>query len=135
MLWIMGSPGSGKSALLTTIVQNLSTQAQTIPDSPRLSYCFCSANRPGSCSAASALKSPICLLLLEQLSLNLHLTSLRDPTEIEHFDHLSNFLALSGLFYDIARDSDLSKTYLVIGAIDECVKEGSGAHSGFEEFP
>ncbi|CAG9981146.1 unnamed protein product, partial [Clonostachys byssicola] len=119
--WITGPPGSGKSTLLTTVVQNLLAQAQDTPDLPRLLYCFISASGPVLRSAASVVKSLICLILLEQPTLDVHLANLRLSTGRKHFNHPSDFVPLSGLFYDILQDSNLPQTYVVVDAVDECV--------------
>lgn len=123
LLWISGAAGQGKTTLLTGVVQSLSTKEQKQHDCQCLSFFFFDYSRPGYDNAAAALRNLIWHLLIQQPSLAPHLEKKRETTGRKHFDSPNDFLALSGVFYDMIGDEDFSKTYFVVGTLNEYSSE------------
>ncbi|KAH8812200.1 hypothetical protein F5884DRAFT_898507 [Xylogone sp. PMI_703] len=98
LLWIKGDPGKGKTMLLCGIIDELKkSEDKTCV----LSYFFCQA------------------------------TDLRINTATAKYDHAgkslfedaNSWVALSKIFTNIVQDSRLGSTYLIVDALDECIKD------------
>ncbi|KAI0169135.1 hypothetical protein GGR52DRAFT_509172 [Hypoxylon sp. FL1284] len=124
VLWINGDPGAGKTMLLTAAVQKL-------PDSTRggsnVAFFFGSTGRENE---LSVIKGLISRILTDQPYLVHHLRDKVKRTGREDFDSLSDFYAVSTIFYSLIQDDQFSQTYFIIDAVDQfAVDEDSSMNS------
>lgn len=123
VLWIEGSPGTGKTILLCGIVGEL--QRRMRPQD-RLSF-FCEAGNRNADSAAAVLRG-IMYLLVRQRPKLISSTALEEHKRAgsKLFEGLGAWYALHdiflGLLPDLGREPDGAGgvTYFVIDALDEC---------------
>jgi hypothetical protein len=120
LLWIKGDPGKGKTMLLCGIIDELDiAEAKTA----LLSYFFCQAPDPRINSATAVLRGLIHMLVRQQPSLVSHVRKKYDEVGKKVFEDTNAFFALSEIFINILRDPTLGMIYIVIDALDECVKD------------
>jgi hypothetical protein len=119
LLWIKGHAGTGKTMLLIGIIRELSDQSSKL--APSLSYFFCQGTGDKTLSNATAiLRSLIWLLLFQQPQLISHLQSKYEYRGPSIFNDRNAFGALSDAFQSMLKDPQLSRTYLIVDALDEC---------------
>jgi hypothetical protein len=87
-----------------------------------LSYFFCQATDERINNAEAVLRGLICLLIDQQPSLVSHVQKKYNQGAIKPFDGVNAWVALTMVFEDILQDPSLPSTYLIIDALDECVK-------------
>ena len=119
LLWIKGHAGTGKTMLLIGIIRELADQPSIL--APSLSYFFCQGTGDKTLSSATTtLRSLIWLLLFQQPYLISHLQSIYEYTGPSIFHDRNAFGVLSDAFKSMLKDPQLSSTYLIIDALDEC---------------
>ncbi|KAH6714438.1 WD40-repeat-containing domain protein [Leptodontidium sp. MPI-SDFR-AT-0119] len=125
MLWIRGDPGKGKTMLLCGIIDEFkaTASAASASGSCLLSYFFCQATDDSLNSATAVLRGLIYLLAKQQPALLQHIRVKYDDTGKALFVDKNSWFALSEIFINILHDPSLKLTYLIIDALDECVKD------------
>ncbi|KAF2202261.1 WD40 repeat-like protein [Delitschia confertaspora ATCC 74209] len=119
LLWITGDPGKGKTMLLCGIINELQ---KSKADTDLLAYFFCQATDQRINNAISVLRGLMYLLVDQQPSLVSHIQKY-DYAGKALFEDPNAWVALSEIFTSILEDSGLNNTYLIIDALDECVKD------------
>jgi hypothetical protein len=120
LLWIKGDPGKGKTMLLCGIVDELK---KSIAKTDLLSYFFCQATDSRINNAAAVLRGLVFLLVDQQPSLVSHIREKHDHAGKTLFEDANAWYALSEIFTNILQDPSLNSAYLVIDALDECIKD------------
>ncbi|KAN0075094.1 hypothetical protein V8E54_007705 [Elaphomyces granulatus] len=120
LLWIKGDAGKGKTMLLIGIIRELSRQLES--NSPHLSYFFIQGTDSKSNTATAVLRCLIWMMLIQNPSLIPHFKKEHDPIGPRYFDR-NTFEALSEVFDNMLADPSLSRTYLIVDALDECVNK------------
>ena len=115
VLWVTGSPGSGKSMLMLAFVQQVSNQKSK----ECVSYFFCGNSTRSSESTTSVLRGLIFLLLKEQPPLRRYWTAKCNLTEREDFRDANDFFALSGVLLSMLQDENFVATLFVVDGFDE----------------
>jgi hypothetical protein len=88
-----------------------------------LSYFFCQATDSRISNATAVLRGLVFLLIHQQPSLISHLRVKYDHAGRTLFEDANAWYALSEIFTNILQDPTLKNTYLIIDALDECVKD------------
>jgi hypothetical protein len=131
LLWIEGDPGRGKTMLLCGIIDDISEQPvltegstsdATPSDTTIVSYFFCQGTDKRKTKATAVLRGLIYLLALQRRSLISHVRNEYDILGRELFENEDAFCALSEIFTNMLRDPKLTRAYLVIDALDECIE-------------
>ncbi|KAH7012389.1 vegetative incompatibility protein HET-E-1 [Macrophomina phaseolina] len=120
LLWVKGDPGKGKTMLLCGIIDELQ---KSKAKANVLSFYFCQATDSRINSATAVLRGLLYLLIKQQPSLASHVRKKHDDAGKALFRDANAWFALSEIFVDILHDPDMSSTYLVIDALDECVSD------------
>jgi hypothetical protein len=120
LLWVKGDPGKGKTMLLCGIIDELHNST---PKTTLLSYFFCQATDSRINSATAVLRGLLYMLVHQQPSLVSHIRKKHDYAGRSLFEDANAWVALTEIFADVLRDPSLSKTYLIIDALDECVTD------------
>lgn len=118
LLWIRGDPGKGKTMLVCAIIDDLIKSASAYMSN--VCYFFCQANQDRANSGSYVLRGLIYMLLKQQPSLMPYLRELHDGIGASRFKERNAWQALAMLFEQIATDSQLSETYVLIDGLDEC---------------
>ncbi|KAK4551275.1 hypothetical protein LTR86_011259, partial [Recurvomyces mirabilis] len=119
-LWVKGDPGKGKTMLLCGIVNELDSQ---LADRDRLSYFFCQASDARINNASAVLRGLMLLLVHRQPLLTMHIQEEYDRSGKSLFEDGNAWFALSDIFMRMLQDSSFGTVYLIIDALDECVKD------------
>ncbi|MCJ1280176.1 hypothetical protein MMC21_008003 [Puttea exsequens] len=119
LLWIKGDPGKGKTMLLCGIIDEL---RQPQDRTHLLSFFFCQATDTRISSATAVLRGLIYLLIAEQPSLISHVRKKYDHAGRELFEDANAWVALTEIFINMLQDPGLEETYLLVDALDECIK-------------
>jgi hypothetical protein len=122
LLWVKGDPGKGKTMLLCGIIDELQNST---PRSTLLSYFFCQATDSRINSATAVLRGLLYMLVHQQPSLVSHVRNKHDNAGKSLFEDSNAWFALTEIFTEVLQDANLSTTYLVIDALDECVTDQS----------
>lgn len=122
VLWITSNTGTGKTALLTALIERM----LETPQPQQLSYFFCSDSGPELNNATTLMKTLVWSILREQRSLTSYLDAHLYRTKRTRFDSSSDFPALAALFYSIVSDEYFHPTYFVVDALDECSRDDAG---------
>jgi hypothetical protein len=120
LLWIKADPGKGKTMLLCGIIDEL---RGSLPETALLSYFFCQATDSRINSATAVLRGLLYMLIDQQPSLIAHIRKKYDHAGKPLFEDENAWVALTKIFVDVLRDPNLSTTYLIIDALDECAKD------------
>jgi hypothetical protein len=88
-----------------------------------LSYFFCQATDSRINSAMAVLRGLLYMLVIQQPSLVSHVRKRQDHAGKALFEGPNAWVALTEIFVDVLRDPNLSMTYLIIDALDECATE------------
>lgn len=118
LLWIKGDPGKGKTMLLCGIVDEVE---ESVPSAALVAYFFCQATDSRINSATAVLRGLLYVLVNQQPSLVSHIRAKYDHAGKALFEDANAWVALCEIFTNILRDPNLSRTHLVIDALDECV--------------
>ena len=118
LLWIKGDPGKGKTMLLCGIINELD---KSMPKTSLLSYFFCQATDLRINNATAVLRGLIYMLVRQQPSLISHIWKKYNHAGKSLFEDANTWVALVEIFTDILHDRNLSSTYLIIDALDECI--------------
>jgi hypothetical protein len=120
LLWIKADPGKGKTMLLCGIIDEL---RGSLPETTLLSYFFCQAAEPRINHATAVLRGLLYMLIDQQPSLIAHIRKKYDHAGKPLFEDANAWVALTKIFVDVLQDPNLSTTYLIIDALDECVTD------------
>ena len=120
LLWIKGDPGKGKTMLLCGIINELHS---SMPRTALLSYFFCQATDLRINNATAVLRGMLYMLVIQQPSLASHVRKKHDHAGKSLFEGPNAWVALTEIFVDVLRDPNLSMTYLIIDALDECATD------------
>ncbi|KAJ4382395.1 hypothetical protein N0V86_002730 [Didymella sp. IMI 355093] len=120
LLWIKGDPGKGKTMLLCGIIDELQ---KTVASTTSVSYFFCQATDSRINSATAVLRGLLYLLVSEQPALIPHVRKRYDKAGKAVFEDPNAWVALTDIFADVLRDSNLDTAYILIDALDECTTE------------
>jgi hypothetical protein len=120
LLWVKGDPGKGKTMLLCGIIDELQS---SMPKTALLSYFFCQATDSRINNATAVLRGLLYMLVKQQPSLIFHVRKRHDHAGKALFEGPNAWVALTEIFVDVLRDPNLSTTYLIIDALDECAKD------------
>ncbi|KAL5371773.1 hypothetical protein DPSP01_014016 [Paraphaeosphaeria sporulosa] len=120
LLWVKGDPGKGKTMLLCGIIDELHS---LLPKTALLAYFFCQATDLRINSATAVLRGLLYMLVKQQPSLVLHVRKKYDHAGKTMFEDANAWVALTEIFVNVLQDPQLSATYLVIDALDECVTD------------
>jgi hypothetical protein len=125
LLWIKGDPGKGKTMLLCGIINEMSplTRRRDEKATTLLSYFFCQATDERINNAEAVLRGLIYLLIDQQPSLVSHVQKKYNQGAKKPFEGVNAWVALTMVFEDILQDPSLPSTYLIVDALDECVKD------------
>ncbi|WPJ66902.1 hypothetical protein SMAC4_14095 [Sordaria macrospora] len=122
LLWIKGDPGKGKTMLLCGIINELDQDNIANARHCNVAYFFCQATDSRINNATAVLRGLIYLLCVQQPSILSHVRSEYDRAGEGLFKDANTWDALSRIFTNILQDSSLRTTYLIIDALDECIK-------------
>jgi hypothetical protein len=120
LLWVKGDPGKGKTMLLCGIINELHN---AMPKTALISYFFCQATDLRINNATAVLRGLLYMLVSQQPSLASHLRKRHDHVGKALFEGPNAWVALTEIFVDVLRDPNLSTTYLIIDALDECATD------------
>jgi hypothetical protein len=120
LLWVKGDPGKGKTMLLCGIINELQS---LIRGTALLSYFFCQATDSRINSATAVLRGLLYMLINQQPSLVSHVRKKHDHAGKSLFGDANAWIALTEILLDVLRDPNLSTTYLIIDALDECITD------------
>ena len=127
LLWIKGDAGKGKTMLLIGIIRELSRQLELDSHSLHVSYFFIQGTDSKLNTATAVLRSLIWMMFVQNPSLISHFKKGYDPVGPQYFES-NTFQALSKVFDSMLADPSLSRVYLIVDALDECVdKQGLAA--------
>ncbi|EWY82909.1 hypothetical protein FOYG_14993 [Fusarium oxysporum NRRL 32931] len=119
LLWIRGDPGKGKTMLLSGLINELQplTKLGGAQSSNTISYFFCQATNSGLNNYTAILKGLIYLLAIQHPTIVPHLDDKHDK------DHWNSKVSLERTFRKMVDDTTPGEIYLLIDALDECVKD------------
>ncbi|OAL42607.1 HET-domain-containing protein [Pyrenochaeta sp. DS3sAY3a] len=120
LLWIKGDPGKGKTMLLCGVIDELQS---SMPKTALLSYFFCQATDSRIDNATAVLRGLLYMLVRQQPSLVSHVRKRHDHAGKALFEGPNAWTTLTEIFVDVLQDPNLSATYLIIDALDECVTD------------
>jgi hypothetical protein len=120
LLWVKGDPGKGKTMLLCGIIDELQS---SMPRTALLSYFFCQATDLRINNATAVLRGLLYMLVSQQPSLVSHVRKRHDHAGKALFEGPNAWVALTEIFVDVLQDLNLSTTYLIIDALDECATD------------
>jgi hypothetical protein len=120
LLWVKGDPGKGKTMLLCGIINELHS---SMPRTALLSYFFCQATDLRINNATAVLRGLLYMLVIQQPLLASHVRKRHDHAGKALFEGPNAWVALTEIFVDVLRDPNLSTTYLIIDALDECTTD------------
>ncbi|KAL7803583.1 hypothetical protein V8C44DRAFT_273994 [Trichoderma aethiopicum] len=123
LLWISSGIGEGMTTVFLGLIHQFRMPMERDDELFHLSFFFFDHRSPAQDNPAAALRNLIWGILARQPRLERHLERKYETTVRESFDHANDFLALSGVFYDMIQDSSFSKTCFVVDALDECSSE------------
>ena len=120
MFWIKGDPGKGKTMLLCGIVNELQEPSF---HSGISSFFFCQATDSRINSATAVLRGLIFLLVDQRPAVLGRVREKYDHAGRGLFEDASAWVVLSKIFRDILQDLESTDTYIVVDALDECVRD------------
>jgi hypothetical protein len=120
LLWVKGDPGKGKTMLLCGVINELHN---AMPKTALLSYFFCQATDLRINNATAVLRGLLYMLVSQQPLLVSHVRKRHDHAGKALFEGPNAWVVLTEIFVDVLRDPNLSTTYLIIDALDECVTD------------
>ncbi|KAL5114448.1 hypothetical protein ACEQ8H_007645 [Pleosporales sp. CAS-2024a] len=119
LLWIKGDPGKGKTMLLCGIIDQLQVSS-SIAKTDTVSYFFCQATDRRINSATAVLRGLLYMLVSQQPSLVSYIRERYDIAGKNIFEDVNAWFVLVEIFTDVLRKPNLTTTYLIIDALDEC---------------
>ncbi|KAK8862167.1 Vegetative incompatibility protein HET-E-1 [Apiospora arundinis] len=119
LLWVNGDPGKGKTMLLCGIIDQLEAERA---EGTLLSYFFCQATDERINTATTVVRGLIYMLLDKDASLVSHIKKKYSTAGKALFEDTNAWQALREIFVDILQDPKLQGVYLLVDALDECVK-------------
>jgi hypothetical protein len=128
LLWVKGDPGKGKTMLLFTILEKLEQQLAP-PEQQQssrncvLSYFFCQGTNKDLNTATSVLRGLIYLLAVQNPTLIPHLRESYDHAGPDLFEDANSFFALSKVLESMLLDKSVTRAYIVVDALDECMTD------------
>lgn len=128
LLWVKGDPGKGKTMLLLAIVEELEQQPAQ-PEQQQssrdgvLTYFFCQGTNKDLNTATAVLRGLIYLLAVQNPTLIPRLRESYDHTGADLFKDANSFFALSRVLESMLYDESVTRAYIVIDALDECMTD------------
>ncbi|KAL3458987.1 nucleoside phosphorylase domain-containing protein [Aspergillus heterothallicus] len=120
ILWLYGNPGTGKSTMAITIVEEF-PEHSSFPDKERsLAYFFCDSGTEDRRTATALLRAIIYQLVSQRLELIDHVLP---KYEMVKERLLGSFDALWSILMEISRNKIGGKKYVIIDALDECEQD------------
>jgi hypothetical protein len=116
LLWMKGDAGKGKTMLVCGIVDQLKTSNDAL-----LSFFFCQGTDDRINNATSVLRGVIYQLVTQQPTLMSHLREKYDRLGGNLFQDANAWVALSDIFENMTRDTNIKTNYIVVDALDECL--------------
>jgi hypothetical protein len=116
LLWIKGDAGKGKTMLVCGIVDQLKKSTHAL-----LSFFFCQGTDDRINNATSVLRGVIHQLISQQPSLMSHLREKYDRIGGNLFRDPNAWVALSDIFANMTKDTNIKTNYIIVDALDECV--------------
>lgn len=124
LLWIKGNPGKGKTMLLCSIIDVLSSTAESENQQAYTpSYFFCQASDLRTNNATAVLRGLTYMLVDRQPILLSHAQRRYGRVGDQLFTDSNAWGALSKMFSAIVQDRRLIDTYVIIDALDECTTD------------
>ncbi|RDW58781.1 hypothetical protein BP6252_13257 [Coleophoma cylindrospora] len=123
LLWIKGNPGTGKTMLLSGIIDELSpsTRLEDPCASKLLSYFFCQATDTNLHKATAVLRGLIFMLVEEDPALIKHIREDYKIAGKKLFEDGNAWDALRRIFTSILQDVNSKEVILIVDALDECL--------------
>lgn len=115
LLWVKGSPGTGKTMLLCGIINELREETDN-----NLSYFFCEGDDLRLNTATAVLRGLIYLLLAQQPSLISRIRGKYDYTGLRALDDANACEEPIEILTAMLDDPSLKDTILIVDALDEC---------------
>ncbi|KAF7173966.1 hypothetical protein CNMCM6106_008069 [Aspergillus hiratsukae] len=116
ILWLYGDPGTGKSTMAITMVEELPTLPCFRHRAKFLAYFFCNSSSSDQKTATSILRSLIYQFITQQTQLISFLLPEYDKGE----KNLQSFGTLWSILMSIGNDRVTGDKYCIIDALDEC---------------
>ncbi|KAK1237947.1 hypothetical protein MKX08_002526 [Trichoderma sp. CBMAI-0020] len=124
LLWIKGNPGKGKTMLLCSIIDVLSSTAESENQQACTpSYFFCQASDLRTNNATAVLRGLLYMIVDRQPILLSHARNRYGRVGDQLFTGSNSWGALSKMFSAIVQDRRLSDSYIIIDALDECTTD------------
>ncbi|KAI1453987.1 hypothetical protein F4805DRAFT_441186 [Annulohypoxylon moriforme] len=117
LLSIPGGPGTGKTMLLCSIINDLEKEPDNL-----VAYYFCTATDSEFNYAAAVLRGLIYMLVIRKPSLLSHVRENVNLFERPLIGPTEGWVMTSVILSDIFRDPDLSNTILIIDNFDKCTE-------------
>lgn len=124
LLWIKGNPGKGKTMLLCSIIDELSSTTESENQQACTpSYFFCQASDLRTNNATAVLRGLMYMLVDRQPILLSHVQRRYGRAGDQPFTDLNSWEALSKTFSAIVQDRRLIHSHVIIDALDECTTD------------
>jgi nucleoside phosphorylase len=117
IFWLYGYPGTGKSTMAITIIEELPKHSSFLDGERTLVYFLCDSGSEDRRTATSLLRSVIYQLVMQHLGL-IHYVLPKYELLKERL--LGSFDTLWSILMEIGRDKASGKKYVIIDALDEC---------------
>ncbi|EHK48663.1 hypothetical protein TRIATDRAFT_53809 [Trichoderma atroviride IMI 206040] len=124
LLWIKGNPGKGKTMLLCSIIDGMSSTAEpNNQDACTPSYFFCQASDLRTNNATAVLRGLIYMIVDRQPILVSHARNRYDRAGDQILTDSNSWETLSKIFSAIVQDRRLIDSYIIIDALDQCTTD------------
>lgn len=127
ILWMSGSPGSGKTMALTAIARRLLAWDKPPSDKrKRICVYFCNNRTEHLDNPSSVIWGIVSKLLEEQQELKKYLDRKLKAIKRDDLCNPEDFAAIAEVLYSMIRDEKFEATYLVVDGFDECFPDVEG---------
>ncbi|KAF4240075.1 hypothetical protein CNMCM8980_005445 [Aspergillus fumigatiaffinis] len=116
VLWLYGNPGTGKSTMAITMVEELPKLPCFINGAKFLAYFFCDSSSKDLTTATSILRNLIYQFITQQPQLTRFLL----PACEKEQENLQSFDSFWSILMNIGSDTVTGAKYCIIDALDEC---------------
>ncbi|KAM0324065.1 hypothetical protein ACHAQA_008254 [Verticillium albo-atrum] len=118
ILWLHGSPGTGKSIMSIFLAEELSEAFSKTPDKT-IAYFFCDSSSDIHNTAAAIIRGLLLQLVQQHPRLIERILPKYEQRKARIFD---SFVALWGMFSEACADTATGRKYCVVDALDECTQ-------------